>query len=179
MSPRFPRLLHAGSGYAFLFQTASVACVLLLLSSGFARDRASSVVPGNDGAIRKLISQWADAYKRFDAKRLASLEAPDVEVVDRFGELHQPSGRHANEKLWSAAFEMVAMNTTPPRVAIDRIRFLRSDVALVQVSWTFAEGILLADGKRIPPFSELDTYVVVKSQSDWLVAAHYMQEKKP
>jgi len=70
-------------------------------------------------------------------------------------------------------------NTPPPTVTIGRIRFLRPDVAVVQVSWRFAEGILLADEKRIPSFSQVDTYVVIKSQSFWLVAAHIMQEKKP
>jgi len=70
-------------------------------------------------------------------------------------------------------------NTPPPTVTIGRIRFLRPDVAVVQVSWRFAEGILLADEKRIPSFSRLDTYVVIKSQSFWLVAAYIMQEKEP
>jgi hypothetical protein len=70
-------------------------------------------------------------------------------------------------------------NTPPPTVTIGRIRFLRPDVAVVQVSWRFAEGILLAIEERIPSFSQVDTYVVIKSQSFWLVAAHIMQEKEP
>ena len=69
-------------------------------------------------------------------------------------------------------------NTPPPTVTIGRIRFLRPDVAVVQVSWRFAEGILLADEERIPSFSQVDTYVVIKSQGVWLVAAHNMQEQK-
>jgi len=47
------------------------------------------------------------------------------------------------------------------------------------VSWRFADGILLVDGDRIPPFSEVDTYVTIKSKGVWLVAVHTMQEKKP
>lgn len=70
-------------------------------------------------------------------------------------------------------------NTSPPTVTIGRIRFLRPDIAAVQVSWRFAEGILLADVERIPSFSQVDTFVVIKSQSFWLVAAHIMQEKEP
>jgi len=35
------------------------------------------------------------------------------------------------------------------------------------------------DGERIPPFSQIDTYVVIKSQNSWFVTAHNMQEKKP
>ena len=98
--------------------------------------------------------------------------------MDRFGELHLPSGRNENEKLWSDAFEIVSRNAPPPTVTIGRFRFLRLDVAVVQVSWRFAEGILLAEEERIPSFSQVDTYVVIKSQSFWLVAAHIMQGKK-
>jgi hypothetical protein len=43
-------------------------------------------------------------------------------------------------------------NTPPPTVTIGRILFLRPDIAVVQVSWRFAEGILLADEERIPTF---------------------------
>jgi hypothetical protein len=66
----------------------------------------------------------------------------------------------------------------PPSITIDRIRFLRPEVALVQASWRFSEGILLADGERMPPFSQVDTYVLIKSQGVWLIFAHNMQEQK-
>ena len=120
-----------------------------------------------------------DAYRTYDAKRLAALETPDVELVDRFGELHLPSGRVENAQIWAEAFEMISRNTTPPNASIDRIQFVRPDVAVVQMSWRFPEGILLVDGERVPAFSEVDTYVVIKSESGWLVAAHNMQEQKP
>ena len=74
---------------------------------------------------------------------------------------------------------MMSKSTPLPAATIDGIRFLRPDVALVQASWKFPEGILLIDGERIPPFSQVDTYVVIKSQNAWFVAAHNMQEKKP
>ena len=129
--------------------------------------------------IRTLISQRVEAYQDLDAKRLAALETPDVEIVDRFGELHLPSGRNENEKLSSDAFAILSRNTPPPTVTIGRIRFLRPDGAVVQVFWRFPEGILLADEERIPSFSQVDTYVVIKQQSFWLVAAYIMQEKEP
>ena len=128
--------------------------------------------------IRTLISQRVEAYQDLDAKRLAALETPDVEIVDRFGELHLPSGRNENEKLSSDAFAILSRNTPPPTVTIGRIRFLQPDVAVVQVSWRFTEGILLVDGDRIPPFSQVDTFVVIKLQGVWLVIAHNMQEQK-
>jgi ketosteroid isomerase-like protein len=62
----------------------------------------------SEGEVRTLISQWVDAFEKRDYKRLAALETPDVAVVDRFGELHLPSGRHENEELWEDTFEVVA-----------------------------------------------------------------------
>jgi len=155
-----------------------IACVLFLAFLVFARYHRPSSTASEQDAIRTLISRWVEAYQDFDAKRLAALETPDVEIVDRFGKLHLPSGRNENEKLWSDAFEIVSRNALLPTVTIDRIRFLRPDVAVVQVSWRFTEGILLVDGDRIPPFSQVDTFVVIKSQGVWLVAAHNMQEQK-
>jgi uncharacterized protein (TIGR02246 family) len=155
-----------------------IACALFLASLVFARYHRPSSTASEQDAIRTLISRWVEAYQDLDAKRLAALETPDVEIVDRFGKLHLPSGRNENEKLWSDAFEIVSRNALLPTVTIDRIRFLRPDVAVVQVSWRFTEGILLVDGDRIPPFSQVDTFVVIKSQGVWLVAAHNMQEQK-
>ena len=144
-----------------------------------ASDQRPSSKPKEENVVRSLISRWIEAYKALDAKRLAALETPDVQVVDRFGVLHVSSGRSDNEKLWSDSFEVVARNAEPPIITIEGIRFLRPDLALVQASWRFTDGILLVDGDRIPPFSETDTFVVMKSQGVWLIAAHNMQEKRP
>jgi len=122
---------------------------------------------------------WVEAYLDFDAKRLAALEMSDVELMDRFGELHLPSGRNENQKVWSDCFETMSRSTPPPKVSIDYISFLRPNVAVVQVSWRFAEGIWLIDKELIPPFSQIDTYIVIESRGVWFVAAHNMQEKKP
>jgi len=155
-----------------------VASVLFVSTPLLAnRQRPSST--SEESVIRTLMSQWVDAYQHLDAKRIAALELPDVEVVDRFGELHLPSSRDENEQLWSDAFETLSRKTAPPTVTVDRIQFLQPDVALVQVSWQFAEGIMLVDGERIPPFLQTDTYVLVRSHGSWLVAAHNIQEKKP
>ena len=135
--------------------------------------------PRNDEQrVRSLITEWVAAYKSLDAKRLAALEVPDVEIVDRFGSVHEPAGRAENEELWSDTFEAISPSTEPPTTTIDYIRFLTPDVALVEMSWQFASGILLTDATRIPPYSQIDIYVVTKSQSKWRIAAHCMQERK-
>lgn len=163
-----------------LFSWAFLGIFALMISPSFmARSQETGAKPKTEeGGIRSLMSDWVAAYENLDAKRLAALEVPNVEVIDRFGDLHQPTGRVENESLWSDTFEVISPSTEPPKTTIDHIRFLQPDVAVVQMSWQFAGGILLTDGSRIPPYSQIDIYVVTKSKDKWLVAAHYMQEKK-
>lgn len=155
-----------------------IMSLLLYASSAFARQPSAPVITIEKRRISDVISLWIKAYQERDAKRLAALEMPDVETVDRFGVSRLPAGRDENEELWSDAFDTIALNNARPAATIDHIQFLRPDVALVQVSWQFGEGILLKDGFRIPPFFQLDTFVVFKSRGAWFVAAHNMQEKK-
>ena len=164
---------HGGS---MSYKLSLVAASCLVLASAVFASHVQRALTRNEGEVRTLISQWVDAFEKRDYKRLAALETPDVAVVDRFGELHLPSGRHENEELWEDTFEVVAKSTIRPAVTVNRIRFLRPDVAVVHLTWQFSEGILLADGARIPPFAQVDTFIVTKSQSVWLVAAHNMQE---
>ena len=156
-----------------------VACLLLSSLPVFAGDQRPSSLVSEQRPIRTLMSHWIAAYRNLDAKRLASLEALNVETVDRFGQLHVPSGRNENEKLWSDAFEMVSRNTVPPSFTVNSIRFVQSDVALVQVICTFPEGILLVDGERLPSFSQVETFVVTRRKGVWVIAAHNMQAQMP
>jgi uncharacterized protein (TIGR02246 family) len=156
-----------------------IACVMLLGCWSYAMGQRPPRMINDESAVRTLILDWVEAFQECDARRLAALEIQDVETVDRFGEVHRPSGRKDNEKLWSDAFEMESKKNARPTAAIDRVHFLRPDVAVVRVSWRFAEGILLADGERFPAFLEVDTYIVIKSHGSWLIATHNMQEKRP
>ncbi len=119
-----------------------VVFVLLFASTLVASHKQTTSVAHEEHAIRTLISRWVEAYQELDAKRLAALETPDVQIVDRFGGLHLPSERNEDEKLWSDTFEMLSRTTPPPTVAIEHIQFLRPDVALVQASWRFPRGIV-------------------------------------
>lgn len=161
-----------------LWAVCSIAALMISASLVATSQEQDPAPQTEESAIRLLMSDWVAAYKNLDAKRLAALEVPNVEIVDRFGDLHEPTGRAENESLWSDTFDVISPSTEPPKTTIDHIRFLQPDVAVVQMSWQFASGILLTDGSRIPPYSQIDIYVVTKSQGKWLVAAHYMQEKK-
>jgi len=129
--------------------------------------------------IRELIARWNDAYRRLDAKVLASLETVDVEIVDRFGQLHRPSDVSGREQLWAEGFEMIAKGSAAPESTIEQIRLISPDTASVQVCTHFSDGIRLTDGARIPPLWEINSYLIVKKRSAWLVAALNIHDQTP
>ncbi|MBV8673776.1 MAG: hypothetical protein JOZ33_10110 [Acidobacteriaceae bacterium] len=164
--------------FFIMVAVTTAGCALLLVFSVLDGTWRRSSRAIEEHAIRALISDWVEAYQNLDAKRMAAHQTPVIEVVDRFGRLRLQSATE-NEKLWSDTFEAISKKSAPPTVTVDHIEFLRPEVALVQVSWQFSEGVLLVDGDRIPPFSEIDTYVVTETRGVWLLAGHNMQEKKP
>ena len=95
----------------FRLATLGIICGWAFASLVFASDQRHSSEMNEEREIRKLMSHWFEAYEKLDAKGIAGLESPDVEIVDRFGELHLPSGRRENEQLWTDTFEVVSRNT--------------------------------------------------------------------
>jgi len=73
-----------------------IICVLAVSLPDSASDKRPSSMASDERAIRSLISNWVEAYEDLDAKGLAALETPEVQVVDRFGVLHLVSGRSEN-----------------------------------------------------------------------------------
>jgi hypothetical protein len=99
-----------------LAQREPISAVLLLPSSFLAIHQQHSSMAAEESAIRTLMSNWVNAYQRLDAKKLAALEDPNVEIVDRFGELHLPSGRSADQQL-GRCFRIVSTNSPPDALA--------------------------------------------------------------
>ena len=62
----------------------AICCALLSASSAFASHQQPSSMATEQAAIRTLMSDWVEAYKHLDAKRLAALEIPDVQTVESF-----------------------------------------------------------------------------------------------
>jgi ketosteroid isomerase-like protein len=149
----------------------------LILPSAFGEDPKSSISPGEaERAVRTLILRWNAAYSRFDAKALAALESPDVEIVDRFGELHRGRGREDNKRLWADSFEPISSRSAAPECTIEQIRLIRADVAIVYMRARYPNGITLSDGASMPAFSELNTFVVTLDRGVWLVTAQSVHQ---
>ena len=128
------------------------------------------VFASDEAGVRDFIARWNAAYTSLDAKALASLETPDFELVDRFGHWIKSEGPEFNERLWAMGFKEVYHGKPGPARSIESIRFLAPNVAIVQARANHADGVTLDDGTRIPPFWEINTYTLVKSEAGWRVA---------
>jgi hypothetical protein len=138
-------------------------------------DGLSTTNPGSKSPLppaRGLIERWCAAYGRLDEKELAALESPNIEIVDRFGELHVAKQRSDEEHFWSEGFEMIRRADFHPLCHIAQIRATRSDVSIVHADITYPGGIPLKGGDYIPAFSEIHTFIVLKHEAVWQIAEH-------
>jgi ketosteroid isomerase-like protein len=122
--------------------------------------------------VRELIERWCAAYGDLDEKKLAALESPNIEVVDRFGALHVAKQRPDEERFWAEGFEMIHRKHFHPVCTIEEIRSTRPDVMIVHAEISYSGGIPLKGGECIPPFSEIHTFLVSKDEAVWQIALH-------
>jgi hypothetical protein len=122
--------------------------------------------------VRALIDRWCTAYGDLNEKELAALESPNVEIVDRFGELHVAKQRSDEERFWAEGFEMIRREDFHPICAIEEIRSTRPDVVIVHADISYSGGIPLKGGDYIPAFSEIHTFIVSREEAVWRIAAH-------
>ena len=126
--------------------------------------------PGEAGA-RDLAGSWCSAYKRSDPERLAALETREMEIVDRFGDWHHLIGFKARAQFWKDGFDLTNRKHFRPKCFIQHVRLIGLNAAMAQVTVSYDEGIALADGNRIPPFSEIHTLVLANVAGRWLITA--------
>ncbi len=100
------------------------------------------------------------------------MESPEIEIVDRFGELHVAKQRADEERFWAEGFEMIRREDFRPVCAIKETRSTRSDVVIVHANISCPGGIPLKGGEDIPAFSEIHTFIVSRDEALWRVAVH-------
>jgi uncharacterized protein (TIGR02246 family) len=125
----------------------------------------------DEQAVREIIVRWDAAYRALDAKTIAALETTDFEIVTRFGTWYSPASREENERMWAWLFTEIYKGKPGPKHAIDRIRFVTPDVAIVQTRGYRKESVTLSDGTIIPPFGQTVTFTVVRQKEGWRIAA--------
>jgi uncharacterized protein (TIGR02246 family) len=123
-----------------------------------------------DAGVRQTIAAWNAAYRAMNAKTLAALFTPEVEIIDRFGHWVKAESTEQVENLWQQTFTTIYQGKPGPERKVERVRMLSSDVALVQAT-TRWDAVTLPDGRVIPSHGEIDTFVLVKQNGAWRITA--------
>jgi uncharacterized protein (TIGR02246 family) len=151
---------------------------LVILALLFAAPASAQTVIPEDPGVRQVIAQWNAAYRKLDAKALAALQTPDIDIIDRFGHWVPSEGAEFNERLWTTTFRDIYKGKPGPGRTVRSVRMLTPDVALVQATTQWNE-VVLDDGTRIPPHGEIDTFVLVKRDGAWRIAAMNIHNQMP
>ncbi len=141
--------------------TKFIASALMMAAAASAND---------EKGVRDFIAQWNAAYTGLDAYKLAALETPDFQMVDRFGHWIKSEGADFNLRLWSMTFDEIYHHKPGPARNIESIRFMSPKVAIVQGRANHPDGVTLDDGTHIPPFWEINTYTLIKTNAGWRLA---------
>jgi len=149
-----------------MFKKAAFAVVMMVIVVQVHGQTANY----DEAGVRDFISRWNAAYTGLDAKALAGLETADYEMIDRFGHWIKSEGPEFNRRLWDVTFTEVYRGKPGPAREIENIRFMAPNVAVVEARANHPDGVTLNDGTHIPPFWEINTYTLVKTEPGWRVA---------
>ena len=153
--------------------------MFLMLSIGSAC-LAGGAQPGgkasDERAIQTVIGAYQTAWNRHDAHAFSLIFAPDAEFVNVRG-IAYPGGRAGIEKAHRPLFATMfrTSHVTTDRV---QIRFLRPDVAAVDVYWRMTGSTDHAGHPR-PLVKGLRNFVLTREHGVWQIAVFHNMETEP
>ena len=121
----------------------------------------------SEAAIRKLSADFAAAWAKDDAKAMASLWAPDGDLINPW--LRVAKGPAEIEKLLQEEHSTVFKGTTYG-LKVTGVRFLGADVAIADWDSTIS-GMKGPDGSAMPPMPHHVTVVVQRKAGKWWIEA--------
>jgi uncharacterized protein (TIGR02246 family) len=137
-----------------------LASVLIIASAVSADAQTSSTVttpsPQEEQAIRAVFVRFFDGWNTHDADKMVSIYAADIDHIDVFGEWHK--GRETM-RAELARLHAGPLSKSHKDYTVEKIRFLRPEIAVVQVSTNGTGG------------PNLGTYVLEKQSSGWLTVS--------
>jgi uncharacterized protein (TIGR02246 family) len=122
-----------------------------------------NLTAADEHAIRSLLARLYDAWARGDGEAYAGCFAERSDYIT-FNGLH-PRGRAENVKLHGALFRGV-LKGSKLSAEIESLEFLSNGVALVHTA---------GNGRK----KSYQTYLLVKSGSDWLVRSFQNTRRQP
>lgn len=135
----------------------ALCCCLTLLCASAANAQVATPVASSGGAaaeeqaIRAVLARFYDAWNAHDADKMVAAYADDVDHINVFGEWHKGKAAIRQDLL---RFHAGPGRNSQKTYAVEKIRFVRPDVAVVHVRSLSAVG-------------NLGTYVLAKQAGEW------------
>jgi uncharacterized protein (TIGR02246 family) len=157
--------------YILMATLLAVACIPLTAEANMDSDRTSG-----EAAIKAVIvDRFLAGWNSHDAHLFASAFASDADFTNVRGV--SVSGREAIEQFHARAFQKMFMQSHQT-AEVMKIRFLKSDVAVVDVRWHMT-GALSPDGVARPVRTGLLDLVFTSSGSGWLITIMHNVDLTP
>jgi uncharacterized protein (TIGR02246 family) len=117
--------------------------------------------------IKGIINEYVEAYNKHDARKMASLWAPDGDLLSAWGDL--AISRGDVEKLIQ---KQVAGNLRNAKIeeSIEYIKLISPNVALVDVNRVITGAERESVG-QLPPYLNHAFYVFIKNNGKWEIIA--------
>ena len=138
-----------------------LAILILLFGSGV---QAQAPYPDEDRAIRQVLARFYDGWNTHDVEKMVSVYAEDVDHINVFAEWHKGKESIGQDLrlLHNGQKKRLDGSIAPAGTkayTIEKIRFIKPDVAVVQV-------------RSISMVGNLGTYVMTKKENGaWLVVS--------
>jgi uncharacterized protein (TIGR02246 family) len=130
-----------------------LAQIFILAGASFATGKAMQT--SDEDAIRAVLATFYEGWNTHDPEKMVSTFAEDIDHIDVFGEWHKGRAEMRDEL---ARVHAGPLRNNHKEHKVEKIRFLKTDVAVVQVS-------------AVSQVRNLGTYVLSKQQGKWLVVS--------
>ena len=138
------------------------------------QDSASSAAQEKDrAAIAAAVANYMDSWNKHDVQAVALTYTEDTDLINNFGSL-----THGRAQVVATFGPMLAgvYSETHQTGTVKSIRFLKPDVAAVDVDWEMT-GARNQDGSVRPTRKGLHSLIMLKqSDGTWLIAMMHIHE---
>jgi len=142
-------------------QTIAAFCLVLVSMTALAQSAGDA----DQKAIRELMDKFVDAWNRHDAHAFAAVFAEDADFSNWRGD--GATGRSNIEKFHAPVFATIFKNSRQKYTDI-KIRFIRPDVAAVDVRWELT-GATDSQGNPRPDRNGILSFVMANHTGQWQI----------
>lgn len=139
--------------------------LILLFSSRSNAQVAVGTNPTDEELIKKVLTDFTDAWNKHDAKAFANIFSEDADFTNVAGK--SARGRNEIEKHHEPGFKTKWMNSHQ-KITQSKTRFIKPDVAAVDAWWELT-GIKGPEGQDMPPRKGLLNFIMTKGDGKWLI----------